>query len=332
MEFQDEIKRQQELRKANISNSFESVRGTDIEKGKWKVGDIDPKYPNYFVAELKPNGSPVWKSKNKHIGHPALGGKKEESKKENNQDIGGTKALLLAAEAKLSQYQGKKQNSIHPFDPQKKMSDYVDQLKGYVKFYKDKLKELEDNQSSTKEEDKPKKDYKLPTWIGKEEKEEIEKMLDEDSDNLKDTSISVDMPSFGHQPHHMAFAYGNGLMQVKTTAIENAKKFLETVFLFRAQNTPKDKDEDLGSDKFAYKRLTDPNVGAIMHGISKTAKKIYDRLDYNVTKDLYGKNTADRLRMNAMYNNLRRSKIMGSDGFTPVDLSKVTSLIGLKLK
>ncbi len=76
MEFQDEIRRQQELRKANISNSFESVRGTDIEKGKWKLGDIDPKYPNYFVAELKPNGSPVWKSKNKHSSHPALAGKK----------------------------------------------------------------------------------------------------------------------------------------------------------------------------------------------------------------------------------------------------------------
>jgi len=153
MELQDEIKRQQELRKANIFNSFESVRGTDIEKGKWKLGDIDPKYPNYFVAELKPNGSPVWKSKNKHSSHPALGGKKEDesTKVDSKTEIGKVQNELQIAKQKLAQYQGKNQRSIHPFDPQKKMSDYVDQLKGYVKHYQDKLNKMQSEAEESEE-------------------------------------------------------------------------------------------------------------------------------------------------------------------------------------
>lgn len=60
----------------------------------------------------------------------------------NNDKVEQAEKDLNLAKQKLSQYQGKRQNSIHPFDPQKKMSDYVQTLKGYVNHYQKELDKL----------------------------------------------------------------------------------------------------------------------------------------------------------------------------------------------
>lgn len=60
----------------------------------------------------------------------------------NNSKIEQAEKDLNLAKQKLLQYQGKRQNSIHPFDPQKKMSDYVQTLKGYVNHYQKELDKL----------------------------------------------------------------------------------------------------------------------------------------------------------------------------------------------
>jgi len=60
----------------------------------------------------------------------------------NNAKIEQAEKDLNLAKQKLSQYQNKRQNSIHPFDPQKKMSDYVKQLKVYVDRFQKQLDDL----------------------------------------------------------------------------------------------------------------------------------------------------------------------------------------------
>jgi hypothetical protein len=89
MDLHSRIKLHQEIRKANISKAFsasqpverkeenpfeefhKSLDSEEIEKAsKWKLGDVDPKHPNYFVASFNAKGQPVWKSKNKLKDHP----------------------------------------------------------------------------------------------------------------------------------------------------------------------------------------------------------------------------------------------------------------------
>jgi hypothetical protein len=105
MDLHSRIKLHQEIRKANISKAFsasqpverkeenpfeefhKSLDSEEIEKAsKWKLGDVDPKYPNYFVAGFNPKGQPVWKSKSKHKDHehhPDNKGKQTEVNKQN---------------------------------------------------------------------------------------------------------------------------------------------------------------------------------------------------------------------------------------------------------
>lgn len=66
----------------------------------------------------------------------------------NNAKIEQAEKDLNLAKQKLSQYQNKRQNSIHPFDPQKKMSDYVQTLKGYVSHYQKELDKLTTKENS----------------------------------------------------------------------------------------------------------------------------------------------------------------------------------------
>jgi hypothetical protein len=54
-------------------------------------------------------------------------------------------ANLKSAEEKLRKYKGVRQNSIHPFDPQKKVSDYVKYLEGSIRYIKDALSKVDES-------------------------------------------------------------------------------------------------------------------------------------------------------------------------------------------
>ena len=58
-------------------------------------------------------------------------------------ELNKKKELLKQNTAKLQQWENKRQNSIHPFDPQKKVSDYVKQLKYYDNNIKEDIAKLE---------------------------------------------------------------------------------------------------------------------------------------------------------------------------------------------
>jgi hypothetical protein len=62
------------------------------------------------------------------------------------------KDLLTSNSQKLNNWKGKRQNSIHPFDPQKKVSDYVAQLKIYDVNIRKTISELESTLNKLKEE------------------------------------------------------------------------------------------------------------------------------------------------------------------------------------
>lgn len=51
-----------------MEETIEKAEDSDIlEKAtKWKIGDVDPKCPNYFVSGFNDKGQPIWKSSNKH--------------------------------------------------------------------------------------------------------------------------------------------------------------------------------------------------------------------------------------------------------------------------
>ena len=87
MNLQDEIKRQQELRKAQISSNFTNHDDLIEKASKWKLGDVDPKYPNYFVAAFNAKGQPVWKSKSKHKDH------EHHPEKKRGEKTGGVESL-----------------------------------------------------------------------------------------------------------------------------------------------------------------------------------------------------------------------------------------------
>jgi hypothetical protein len=72
-------------------------------KSKWKLGDVDPKYPNYFVAEFNSKGQPVWKSKSKHKDHEHNPDKSKSSPGNESQEDA---KRMLDATNKLSEEKG----------------------------------------------------------------------------------------------------------------------------------------------------------------------------------------------------------------------------------
>ena len=67
-------------------------------------------------------------------------------------------------EGKLKKWNGVRQNSIHPFDPQKKVSDYVAYLKQSIGYVKAELAELQESKE-VNESKKYKGREVLPNWI-----------------------------------------------------------------------------------------------------------------------------------------------------------------------
>lgn len=145
-----------------------------------------------------------------------------------------------------------------------------------------------------------------------------------------DLKTGFDMPKEkGLEPSHMRFCYGRH-SNPKSTAIQNAKDFLTAVFDHRAKiKNPVTQS----ADTFSYDRLTDKNIGAIMHGIPKKAKELWDANgDSRITENIYGPNIMSRLKARDIYYMLRCSPIVGGDYEKPADLSSITSLVSLMLK
>jgi hypothetical protein len=169
-------------------------------------------------------------------------------------------------------------------------------------------------------------DKKLPSWMSAEDKA----LLDKGLENFKgDLKVGFDVPKQkGHNPSHMRFTYGRH-QNMKEQAVENAKDLLEAVWMFRAKNKPTGIFDE---DYFSADRLTDPNVGAMLHGISKIAKKLHDKGYEEVVENYFGKNIASRIKACDLYHALRRTALVGGSWDKPADLAKFTSLIQLKLK
>jgi len=169
-------------------------------------------------------------------------------------------------------------------------------------------------------------DKKFPSWMAVEDKYLLSKGMEVYKGDVK---VGFDVPDpIGHNPSHMRFVYGRH-QNMKEQSVENAKNLLEAIWAFRAKNKP---TGTFNEDFFSADRLTDPNVGAILHGVPKIAKQLYDKGFEEVVDNYYGKNISSRIKACNLYHTLRRNAIVGGSYDKPADLGKITSLIQLKLK
>jgi hypothetical protein len=113
-----------------ISADWERGKGVkpeakkEIEKEKKEAKEKETKAPAKEVGELEGSAEDKMKSLIK-----------ESRSKTEIEDS------LKMAEDKLKKWKGVKQNSIHPFDPQKKVSDYVSYLQDTIRYLKAELEQ-----------------------------------------------------------------------------------------------------------------------------------------------------------------------------------------------
>ncbi len=169
------------------------------------------------------------------------------------------------------------------------------------------------------------KDLEVSDLMDDSTKEELKASLK----TFKDVKSGFDMPKFGgNNPEHMAFMYGRHQLP-KEVAIDNAKKFLESIFKFRAQNKP---EGTFDEKTFSASRLSDPNQAAILHGVPKLANKLHNMGFDKEVKKYYGDKVESRIKANNLYKDLKQSPIVGGSYNQPADLSKFESLVELFLK